>query len=110
MVELVERLEDYALDRLEVISVNGVLELHGWFGGTECEIVAKPSLDAAGVVCCLPFDDAVGFDWPMQVRIRVDGVDMVLDNATADPRAVAAFRVFSAACAAGRAVAAMPLE
>src|SRR5690606_19709055 len=35
-MKILERLEDYTLDRLAVVRGEDGLELHGWFGGTEC--------------------------------------------------------------------------
>lgn len=107
-IRVLERLEDYALERLAVVSGEDGLELHGWFDGTECRLEAKPSWLAGGLLACHPLDETLALDWPMTVRVEVDGSrPQLIDNVTAEPRAVAAFRAFKEAIANGTASAGM---
>jgi len=109
-MKILERLEDYTLDRLAVVRGEDGLELHGWFGGTECLLDAKPSALAAGLVGCIPLDPELALEWPMQVRVEADGVEQLCDCATADPRAAAALRRLRQAMEDGHARAGMEIE
>lgn len=107
---IINRLEDYTLEKLAVVTVAGRLELHAWYDGVECLLEAKPSWLAAGLVACVPLDAEIGLDWPMQVAVEIDGVNQIADSATADARAVEALRIFNAALAAGTAREGMNLK
>ena len=109
---LLERLEDYALERLAVVpGEDGRRELHGWFEGVECALESKPLLLTAGLVSCTPLDTALSWHWPMHARVRDDdGRERLLSCMTADPRALAAMHRWLAAEAAGTAWPGLPLE
>lgn len=110
-MKILERLEDYALERLAVVRGEDGLELRGWFGGTECRLEAKPSWLAAGLVACHPLDDTLALDWPMTVRIEIDdSAPQLVDNVTAEPRAAAALRRLAKAMEDGVARAGMDIE
>lgn len=84
------RLEDFSLGKLEMVNGPDGPELHGWFGGVECRLEAKPSWLRSGFAACNPVDDSLGLDWPMAVRVEdhATGAVVLIDNATADPRVI----------------------
>lgn len=104
------QLEDYTLERVAVVEVAGRPELHGWYDGVECLLDGKPFMIAAGFVACDPLDPELALDWPMRVEVDLGGLRQCIDNATADPRAVASVRRFQEALAAGTAREGMNLE
>ncbi len=111
MITILERLEDYPLERLAVVRGEDGLELRAWFGGEECRLEAKPSWLAAGLVACNPLDDSLALDWPMTVLVEADGsAPQLVGNATAEPRAVAALRRLTQAMEDGTARPGMELE
>lgn len=112
MIKILERLEDYTLDQLSVVreASGASLELHGWFGGIECLLTAKPALLASGLAACIPLDVDLAMEWPMAMRVEIDGEAQILPNLTAEPRAVAALRRLQKAIDDGTARSGMDIE
>jgi hypothetical protein len=105
-IRIVERLEDepgFEFRRAWIADNDGRPEARADLGGVECVIETKEAILEAGGATCLPLDPEWEANWPLWVRISVDGEEKLLKGATADPRVVAAARQFAARQAAGRA-------
>lgn len=89
---VVERWEDYTLERLAVVDGPDGPELHGWFDGVECRLEAKSSWLRSGFAACHPINEDLGLDWPMSVDVlhNATGIRERVDNATADPAVIEA--------------------
>ncbi len=94
MIKILERLDqekgfefERAFVRVDDFGAHPV----GVFGGVECLILTKPALLEAGIACCNPVN---GNEWPLSLRVEVDGQAQVLNEVTADEMAVKAARKF----------------
>jgi hypothetical protein len=106
MTTLVERLDEepgFECRRAWIADNDGRPEARADIGGVECVIETKETILEAGVATCIPLDPEWESNWPLWVRVSVDGEEKLLQCATADPRVVAAARQFAALQAAGRA-------
>lgn len=105
MIRLTEWLEEpgFELRRAWIADNDGRPEARADIGGIECVIETKETLLEAGVATCIPLDPQWSENWPLDVRVSVDGHEQMLTSATADPRVVAAARKFAELQATGRA-------
>jgi hypothetical protein len=96
MMKIVERLDQEAgfeFQKADIRDLDGLPILVGVFGGVECDVETKETLLDAGVVSCNPIEFTP--DWPLAIVLEdEDGQRHHLDEASVDPRAVAAARRF----------------
>lgn len=79
-----------------------------FMSGIACELGTKPTTLDAGFVPCWPLESRLQDDWPVSVTLQKETADggeyvEVLQNATGNPRAIAAVRKFLDLVESGRA-------
>jgi hypothetical protein len=94
MIKILERLDQekgFEFERAFVRVHDNRTYAMGVFGGVECFIETKPSLLEAGIASCIPEDS---WSWPVSLRVSVNGQEQLLEECTADERAVAAAKKY----------------
>ena len=110
---IVESNEDDLIFERAVIArnENGELVPRCFYSGIACELGTHEGALADGIVGCAPLDPGLYADWPLSVRIQKEdapGPELV-ENFTANPRAVAAVRKFLTLFETGEAEVGTPL-
>lgn len=72
-VKVIEHAADGEIERVWIVDVGGVPEVHARLLGVECVLETKETLANVGVVTCWPIEAKWGEMWPFYVDLEVDG-------------------------------------